>query len=481
VLIVHHDQSEAARLDAAFAARGYAVEIARTGTDALRAWRDHHPDVAVIDDRLPDLSAERLLAAIKKPGSRTVAFTIISNPAAHTALSVARQGADGSLLAPVDAARLLSLCETVRRQRALLRVEELLEERSRALRDSEARWRLLFEAIPDIVVVHDEAGIIRHINQTGADQLEWSAHDLIGRSLTELERRERPRLTEDDLAAARASSVYVTRSGREIPVEVNRRRIAFEGQAAVLSVARDVSARRELERQRRSFLAMLTNDIKDPLAIAQGFGARLGEIGELNEQQRDLVTRIEANAGTVLTRVANYLNLTQIETGQLTLSRRPVAIGTLLESVAAQYVDQSARQGIGLRCEIEESLGLIAADATALERALGNLLHNAIKFTQGAGQIVCSASRRDDAVVIRISDTGIGIAPEDLPTIFQPYRAAAIRPAGEGGGFGLFIAQSLVQAHGGRIEVESRPRQGTTFTVWLPTELPSETQTAFTV
>lgn len=471
VLMIHHDAGEAERLRAAFVDHAYDVEVAHTGADALRAWHARHPDMAVIDDRLPDLTAERVLAEVKKPGSRTVAFTISSDPNNRAALTLARQGADGSVPAPADADRLISLCETVRRQRSLLRIEERLEDRGRALRDSEARWRSLFEAIPEIIVVHDESGVIRHINQTGAEQLEWPAHELIGRNLAEFERRDTGGGATHDAAEngdGSFASVYVARSGRTIPVEIIRRHIAFEGQPVVLSVARDISVRHELERQRQNFLAMLTHDIKNPLAVVLGFTGLLGEIGELNDEQRDLVARMEANATTVLTLVANYLNLTQIENGELVLNLRPVAISEVVESVAAQYRGQAEQYDITLNCEIDGTLGVIPADAMALERVLTNLLHNALKFTPEAGRVTLRARREGDAVAIRVSDTGIGIAPGELASIFQPYRRGTTRQPREGVGLGLFIARSLVQAHRGRIEVESVPGQGTTFTVFLP-------------
>jgi PAS domain S-box-containing protein len=471
VLMIHHDVSEADRLRAAFVEHDYGVEVAHTGVAALRAWHAHHPDVAVIDDHLPDLTVERVLAEIKKPGSRTVAFTISSDPNDRAALRLARQRADGSVPAPADAARLISLCETVRRQRSLLRIEERLEERGRALRDSEARWRSLFEAIPEIVVVHDEAGVIRHINRTGAERLEWPAHDLIGRNLDEFERRAAAGAAPHGAAEngdAAFASVYVARSGRTIPVEINRRHIAFEGQPVVLSVARDISARHELERQRQNFLAMLTHDIKNPLAIVLGFTGLLGEIGQLNDEQRDLVARMEVNANTVLTLVANYLNLTQIENGKLVVSVRPIAIAEVIESVVAQYRGHAEQQDITLSCGIEGALGVIPADPMALERVLTNLLHNALKFTPEGGRVALSARREADAVAICVADTGIGIAAAELASIFQPYRRGTLRQPREGVGLGLFIAQSLVKAHRGRIEVESVPGQGTRFTVFLP-------------
>lgn len=480
VLVVHHDPEEAARLRGAFAAHGYHVEVAHNGGDALRAWHALEPDVAVIDDRIGDIPAVRLLTAIKRPGSRTVVFAISGDAGRREGLQLARQGADGTLREPVEPARLLALCETIRRQRSLLRIEELLEERGRALRDSEARWRSLFEAIPEIVVVHDESGIIRHVNRTGAERLGWPAHDIIGRNLREFERRDDG---DDDgapgpLAEGSFETVYVCQDGRDIPVEVNRRRMAFDGQPAMLSVARDISVRRELGRQQQNFLAMLTHDIKNPLAIVLGFTGLLGEVGPLNEEQRDLIARMQANANTVLTLVANYLNLTQIQTGKLALAKKKVALADVIDGVVDQYRVQAERQDIALTCDVEQPLPAITGDAVALERVITNLVHNALKFTGEAGAVAISARYRDGGIAVRVSDTGIGIRPEELSTIFQPYRRGSMREAREGVGLGLFIAQSLIDAHQGRIAVESALGKGSTFTVWIPAAAAAEMRAA---
>ncbi|MGH7788421.1 MAG: ATP-binding protein [Candidatus Binatia bacterium] len=473
VLVVHGDAAEAERVRAAFAAKGYVTDIASGGAEALRLWHARHPDVAVIDDRLTDPPAAAVLAEIKRPGSRTVAFAICSDVGQPEGLRLARYGADGSVAAPADVERLLSLCAKVRRQRSLLRIEELLEERGRALRDSEARWRSLFEAIPEIVVVHDEDGVIRHINRTGAEQLEWPAHELIGRSLRDFELA-----GADDGPAAvpngpRAETVYVARSGRQVAVEVNRRRMHFEGQPAILSVAHDVSAQRELGRQRQTFLAMLTHDIKNPLAIVLGFTELLGEIGPLTDDQSELVTRMQANANTVLALVANYLNLTQIESGSLALNRKPLRLADVVEAVVAQYHGQAARQSVALTTELDPTLGVIQADMMALERVLTNLLHNALKFTPDGGAIVIRAQASGDSALLQVTDTGIGIPPEEVDTVFQIYRRGMTRQPREGVGLGLYIAQSLVHAHQGEIAVESTVGRGTTFSIHLPAGEPT--------
>lgn len=467
VLIAHADPAEAERLRGAFREAGYEVDCAHSAAEALATWRALQPDVTVLDAQLPDRAVAELVDDLKAPGSSTVVVAIVGDAAAHEALSLARHGADASLVAPADPARLVALAASARRQRALIRIEELLEDRTRSLRESEARWRSLVEAIPEIVVVHDAGGVIRHVNQVGAEHFGWPAHELVGRGLDTLERAPASASEPPDPAAG-FEAVWRTRDGREIPVEVVRRRLLFDGREACLSVARDVSARHELARQRQEFLAMLTHDIKNPLGVVLGFAELLGEVGALNEEQQDLVGRIEANAGTVLTLVANYLNLTQIEAGQLTIRRRAVPLAPLLESVAAQFRDHAGHEHVALALHLDGDLGTIAADPLALERVLANLVHNAIKFTPAGGRVTLTAQRTDGEVVVRVEDTGMGIAAKDLGGLFQLYHRGMTRQAREGTGLGLFIARSLVTAHGGDIAIASTPGQGTIVTLRLP-------------
>jgi two-component system sensor histidine kinase BaeS len=213
---------------------------------------------------------------------------------------------------------------------------------------------------------------------------------------------------------------------------------------------------------------MLTHDIKNPLAVVLGFTGLLGEIGELNEEQRDLVARMEANANAVLALVANYLDLAQIESGNLRLNKTALDVADLIDTLVAQYRGQAERHGIALTCETEAAPGIVAADPAALERVLTNLLLNAITFTPSGGRVTISGRRDGGTLVLRVSDTGAGIAPDELPSVFRPYQRGTARQPREGIGLGLFIAQSLIEAHGGHIEAASAPGQGSVFTIRLP-------------
>lgn len=468
VVIVHRDPLEADRLRGAFAQAGYQVDCAATAAEALATWRALQPEVMVVDDHLPDRPVAELLAAVAAPGSPTVAVAIIDPEAAGEAVQLAHCGADASVAAPADAARLVEIAAAARRQRALMRVEELLDERGRALRDAEARWRALVEAIPEIVVVHDADGTIRHVNQVGAAHLGWAADECVGRELGELE----PAAPPGGAPGAPFATTWITRDGREIPVEVVRRPLRVDGREGFLSIARDVGPRQELARERQEFLAMLTHDIKNPLGVVLGFAELLGEVGPLNDEQQDLAARIAANAGTVLGLVANYLHLTQIESGQLSIVRKPVDLATLIAGVTQQFRAAAARDGVTIDTVLDEGLGVLAADPVALERVVTNLVHNALRFTPTGGRVTVRARRAPENVVLEVRDTGGGIAAEELDGVFQLSHRGLTRRAREGMGLGLFVARALVTAHGGHVGLESTPGEGTTATVVLPTGAP---------
>ncbi len=467
VLLVMPRAADAEKLRHPFEQAGYSVQVALSGTEGRRLSEEHRPQILIVDDALSDLSCDDLLERTTRPGSRMVTIVVTADHSAEKAVHITRRGADGYLHTPFEPADVIELCERVRRQRSLIRIEELLDERTRALRESEARWRSLFEAIPEIVLVHDERGVICHVNQTGAERLECSPTDLLGRNLNEFAMA-RPADSRDLEHVRSFESAYVSRSQKRIEVEVRERPIRFEGKTAILSVAHDVTVQRDLARQKANFLAMLTHDIKNPLAVILGFADMLPDFGTMNAEQLELLERLRHNAQTVLALVANYLGLSQIEAGSLTLTRKPLDLNAQLTQVAGLYAGETRRKRIAVQLDLADDLPAIDGDALAMERVFGNLIHNAIKFTPEDGRIEIRSRRDGERVIVDVADSGPGIAPESIPSLFRPYARVETRHPHEGTGLGLFIAKTLVEAHGGEVTVDSSPGVGSCFSVSIP-------------
>jgi PAS domain S-box-containing protein len=403
-----------------------------------------------------------------------VVISITSARSPERGLRLLKRGADACVSEPFEPEYLIELCRQARRQRALIRVEELFLQRTRALRSSESRFRALFEGIPETVFVRAENGVILHVNDVGARRWGIPAAELVGTNLENLLKLppgvelvwNRPGSAGPPPRAFEAT--MVSHSGRRIEVDVNERRIDFEGRPAVLSVARDVTAKRELERQRADFLAMLTHDIRNPLGVILGYTGMLEELGDLRPEQREILSRIVTNSQSVLSLVNNYLDLAKIEAGRVSLVKQAVALNELLRRVAERYEIEARRKSIDLELDFDSEIPRIPGDPLALERVFTNLLHNALKFTPGRGRVRIASARHDGTVSAVVSDTGPGIAPRELATIFEKYRRSTSASPHEGTGLGLFIARALVEAHGGRIEVDTSADTGSRFEVFLP-------------
>jgi two-component system OmpR family sensor kinase len=220
------------------------------------------------------------------------------------------------------------------------------------------------------------------------------------------------------------------------------------------------------EELRRNLVADLAHELRTPLSVIQGnLRAILDEVYPL-EQAEIAVLYDETR---LLNRLVDDLReLALAEAGQLRLERRPVAPTDLVNRATDAIRVQAAARGIALQADLPEDLPLVDVDPQRIEQVLGNLLNNALTHTPSGGEVVVTVRARGSEVEVSVGDTGEGILSEDLPYVFERfYRADRARAAG-GTGLGLAIAKQLVEAHSGRIEVESEVGRGTQFTFTLP-------------
>ncbi len=271
---------------------------------------------------------------------------------------------------------------------------------------------------------------------------------------------------EEDSLQTRFTQVLAT--FRRYIVELDS--LAAELEGVKDTFTKNVIARNELDQQRADFLAMLTHDIRNPLSVILSYTDML--LDEARERQDasggHFLERLRSNALMIHALVSNYLDLSQIEAGRCKLSLSPIPINPLLERLRQQYEPEAQLKHLILRCHLAKDLPLVQGDPLPLERVFRNLLGNALKFTGGRGRVMISSASHGDWVIIAVTDTGPGIPPEEISTLFQKYHRCTQSGEYEGVGLGLFIAKTLIEAHGGRIEVDSTIGQGTRFSVFLP-------------
>ena len=167
------------------------------------------------------------------------------------------------------------------------------------------------------------------------------------------------------------------------------------------------------------------------------------------------------------TLIQDLLDVTRLERGSLRISRRPEAIGPLMATTADLLAPLAASRGVRLETELEAGLPLVDIDPDRIAQVLSNLVGNAVKFTSPGGQVTLRATRDAKGILVTVQDTGVGIAAEDLPFVFDRFWQSR-RTDRSGAGLGLAIAQGIVQAHGGALALESEIGHGTSALLTLP-------------
>jgi GAF domain-containing protein len=225
-------------------------------------------------------------------------------------------------------------------------------------------------------------------------------------------------------------------------------------------------------RHKSEFLANMSHELRTPLNAIIGFSEVLGErmFGELNEKQAEYTEDILTSGRHLLSLINEILDLSKVEAGRMELELAKFDLPLAIENARTFVRERATRHGITLDVAVDERLGEFFGDERKIKQILLNLLSNAVKFTPEGGQIGIKARQADGSVEISVSDTGIGIAPEDQARIFEEFRQVGSDYAHkvEGTGLGLTLAKKFVELHGGKIWVESAVGKGSTFIFSLP-------------
>ncbi len=259
-------------------------------------------------------------------------------------------------------------------------------------------------------------------------------------------------------------------------LEVGPRAVALSlspiggGQGAVL-VARDVTEERRYDTLRREFVANVSHELRTPLSLVRGYVETLaGGAWKDEARAQEFFAVIDANVRRLEAIVEDLLRLSRLESGGQVLNPRPLDLAALLGKVGEAYRPLAERKRQELAVGPAPAADGFVADPELLDRAISNLVDNAVKYTPEGGRIGIRAEATPDGVAVTVEDTGIGIPEADLPRIFERfYRVDKSRSRELGGtGLGLAIVKHVVQLHGGAVEVRSRLGQGSAFTLRLP-------------
>jgi two-component system, OmpR family, phosphate regulon sensor histidine kinase PhoR len=344
-----------------------------------------------------------------------------------------------------------------------------VKESMQKISDEKNKLSSILYTLNDGVIMTDTRGNILLANPAAENLFEFKEASALGKPLIEaVFNHEVENLLKQCLATlAKQVNQVDTSSGRFLRVYAVP--LKTEQLAGAVILLQDLTELRNLQTMRRQFVGNVSHDLKTPLAGIKIIIDTLQD-GAINDPAAatDFLNRAAFEVDSMTQLVNELIELTRIETGAAQLNIEDLDLNKLVRETAIRLAPQSERKQLLVNMYLAQELPLVKADRERLQQVIGNILYNAIKFTPTGGQIDITSSVSDHSVLVQVKDNGIGISREDLVHIFERFFKADKSRSHEGSGLGLAIAKHIIQAHNGKIWVESQEGRGSTFSFSLP-------------
>lgn len=441
----------------------YDVSVFHDSAEVLEALTSRTaPDVLVLDWLMPGLSGLELCQFLRSPSSPAPRISILLLTAQNQTEQLVQglaSGADDFLSKPYADAELRARVDSLVRQRAL---------RERAERAETALRRLLVTS-PDALVSVDDGLRVRFVNAAAEDVLGVTAAEAIGRPVSEL----LPTLA---IPAGHERSGSDVLRGPDVVVGDQSyaptfRRLPDDGSERLTIALRNVTDQRRAEARRLDFYSMIAHDLRTPLSAILLRSELIidGGRGMLSAEVMNDMRRIHKNIRELVTMINDFLEIARYEGGEQQIERAPVDLASLAQEIVEDFRPLGEASRLQLSARVPDRQVVVSGERRRLAQVLSNLLSNAIKFTSEGGVVEVAVVPNGTQVEASVRDTGRGISRDAIPTIFERYsRAIDADHEVVGSGLGLMIVRQTIEAHGGTVGVESRPREGSRFWFRLP-------------
>ncbi|HLF91296.1 MAG TPA: ATP-binding protein [Anaerolineales bacterium] len=355
--------------------------------------------------------------------------------------------------------------------RAVNQMAQKLQEQIKDIETERGKLGAILRQMTSAVVMVDPQGRIRLLNAVAESMFGVEEIEAVGESLVEVLRHHQlVELWQSCKDSAEEQAIALELPAKHLFIQAIASPLGDLLAGHVLLVFQDLTRIRRLETVRQDFISNVSHELRTPLASLKALTETLLD-GALDDPPaaRRFLTRIETEVDSLTQIVRELLELSRIESGRVPIQFQKIDPRTLVQGARERLRLQAERANLEIMVEYSPDLPSVMADPPRMEQVLINLIHNAIKFTPANGKITLrarphhNARTGNDEVIFEVQDTGVGIPFDDLPRIFERFYKADRSRSGGGTGLGLAIARHLVEAHKGRIWVESVERKGSTF------------------
>jgi signal transduction histidine kinase/FixJ family two-component response regulator len=463
---------------------GCQVLKASRGEEGLETLANNSVAIVLLDMKMPGMDGMEVLSRIRKMDEQILVIVITGYATVETAIAAMKGGAYDFVPKPFEPDQLrIVVNRALEKLRLTREARNLEEERKRNLADlgtEKSRVRTIIESLPNGVVVTNTQGQVALMNPAFLRHLNLdpglNSGDLIENYVSDegfcklvMDISSGKHVDYDDIPTYELSvseGKYLLARGRPVIGEKN------ECLGAVVNIM-DITAMKALDQLKSEFVAKVSHELRSPLStIHEQLALVLSDIvGEASEADQHLLSRAKEKTKGLISTIGDLLDLSRIEVGAASMDSKPVPINALLENIVDFLGTKAKAKGQSLVFEaLEDSSLTVTADPVALESVFGNLITNAINYTQENGEIKVRADLAGINIRVEVTDNGYGMKAKYLENIFEKFYRIKDEKTRyiTGSGLGLPIVKGIVDSLGGFVNVDSEFDKGTVFTVLLP-------------
>lgn len=459
---------------------GYQVLCAENGQVTLDTLSRNAVDILLLDLKMPVMGGEEVLGIMQKEYPRIPVIIITGHGTVDTAVECMKKGAYDFVTKPFQLDPFLLIIQRAAEKRRLEEKARLYEEENaKNLYDlglEKSRLRTIINCMGNgVMVTNRSLEMVLH-NPALARLLEISrkvenplpineiiAHGPLVKTLEQILHEE---------SGKRESMIQEISAGKNVLRAISAPLLGPDSQVVgTVTVLENISAFKQLDQMKSDFVNMVAHELRSPLVSMKQLNSVLleGLAGPIEGKQRDLVERGSKKIDALLELIKDLLEVAKIEAGQFTQRKLSTDLARLLDETVTFIQPRAREQGVDLVLTCQD-LVPIYGDPQNLEEIFNNLISNAVNYSPDGGKVTVTAKGLGEYVEVKVEDTGVGIAPEDLPKIFDKFYRVKHPKTRKvmGTGLGLAIVKGAVEAHHGTLDVESVLGKGTTFRVLLP-------------